>query len=456
MKQIKQAVILIAIAWGLIFIFLFSIVAYSHKSINYTVRYFLSDLTREGAAENYPRFGVIIYGFACIMKLVLLLSIAVVIILCFALFTRVLTAFYQRNKVLFFKTTITGFFALIILVAFYLTERSLRLQGYAPGVLIANFKIVDTVYSINRIYCDSTGLNKYTSGWYEDRMVNRDGFLSDYNYDTATINRLRKGKKLVMIIGDSFAHGSVHPYDSCIVPVLQQLDHNLLCLNFGVIGTDPVNYRLIAEQYVPLLKPDAVVVAFCGANDFMPFDRIPTPHIPCFCVGNFNPTGVLMASQIPPNFGSKPNEVFPTLDSMYRFYYHRLYIPGLPNATKADKLFALTRVTSQLWWKNHPINFTFFEGIGAELKPLTVIDSLCQSNQCNFLIAFTPDKKNLLPTVTAYKSQYDTCFKHLAVKTYYPANFTASDYIADDMHWNYSGNRKFALFVDNLLMQQLK
>ena len=148
-----------------------------------------------------------------------------------------------------------GIRLIILFVLLCFIEIGLRISGQIPGVFTLDFVPVEQFKETPYLYSDSLGINRLIDNG-ETMIYNRnsDGFRSLFEFDLATIDTYRsEGEKIIFLIGDSYTEGCCPVDYHQSFPDLLSLKDQLRILNFGVGGTDPLQYRLIAEQYVPKL-----------------------------------------------------------------------------------------------------------------------------------------------------------------------------------------------------------
>lgn len=171
-------------------------------------------------------------------------------------------------------------FALLLLL--WVMEGTVRLlfavQGYTVGSFAPNwFPKVEkgvTPHYDGSYYTDDSGLFRASQHFWqkEGLAVNSFGFIGKEWLPLDTT------KPRLLLLGDSFAWGAgAQPIDSSYAAKLaQQSVFNVY--NTGIPGADPAQYQLVAERYIPLLKPDVVVVCVYMGNDLVADVRVPKPR----------------------------------------------------------------------------------------------------------------------------------------------------------------------------------
>jgi lysophospholipase L1-like esterase len=140
-------------------------------------------------------------------------------------------------------------------------EYSLRLLGYEytrrPNSLVLDnsFRVKEPgLFVANPLSEKHGGLG-----------VNSDGFRSPEFFNDPASGRQ---KLTVVILGDSFTWGaSASPISESFPDVLRKAGYRVH--NLGIPGIGPRQYRRMADEYLPRLKPDVVVVALYLGNDFL-------------------------------------------------------------------------------------------------------------------------------------------------------------------------------------------
>ncbi|MCB9225535.1 MAG: SGNH/GDSL hydrolase family protein, partial [Chitinophagales bacterium] len=138
---------------------------------------------------------------------------------------------------------------------------------------------------------DEIGINIYlkeTEDIIKEYTINNQGFRSTYNFDSATVNAIKDTSFVIMFIGDSHTDGCcANPITNSFVNLVDK-QLNYTALNFGIGGTDPLQYKLIAQKYLLKIKPDLLIVNLCLGNDFINFERKPNPNHPLHFQTNYN------------------------------------------------------------------------------------------------------------------------------------------------------------------------
>ncbi|MFI4962777.1 MAG: hypothetical protein ACHP6H_02855 [Legionellales bacterium] len=300
--------------------------------------------------------------------------------------------------------------------------------------------------------CGMCYLNDKFVWWDTLHHVNKQGFLSKFDYTPAVVDSMHKcGKKIVMIIGDSFLEGGVSltRQDSLFPEMLNNIQCDYLIMPFGVGGTDPLNYRLIAEKFIPQLKPDIVIVSFCGNNDFMFYDRKPTPNIPVYWQTNAGG----LSSVAPHYFSGSYDMVLNSPSEAYNFYIKNTDLTRTPGLM--GWMIKHSYLASSLYFglkiRYNSIKAGNMAADDISYRHLHIIDSICSEEKIPFAIAFAPDNNHIFKTKADYIARYKAGFKDLILKVYFPVRYSESDYIPGDIHFNEKGNEKFALFVQGIL-----
>ncbi|MDB5284059.1 MAG: hypothetical protein JWO06_3134, partial [Bacteroidota bacterium] len=154
------------------------------------------------------------------------------------------------------------------------------------------------------------GLSDFDSAiiYYAMHPINAEGFKS-------IPFKQYKGKKKILMLGDSFTwgHSASHKTRSFADLLLYR---GYAVYNTGISGADPAQYLAVAQKYIPLLKPDIVVVNFYMGNDIAYFKRELKPGVPIFYSTN--------AGQL---FSCNDGVAFDTPEKAYAFVLKHYSIP---------------------------------------------------------------------------------------------------------------------------------
>lgn len=280
------------------------------------------------------------------------------------------------------------------------------------------------------------------------RPYNAEGFRS------IPFDSLHSGAPRVLIIGDSFVYGmSARPYYNSFTDLL--LARGYLVYNAGIPGTDPAQYAAIAKKYVPMLRPDMVVVCFYPGNDLMPFPREPHPGRPHEHMTNAG------------FFDSSPEGSYLTPDAAYHFY---LELVTIPKDVPAYRFWSGTALAGVLWnvlyragiFPHDAVahyeagrNMASSSHIANTRVHLNRIDSVCNAESVALLHAVIPyvtqPDKVINGIVGCDTMQLDSLFVNSEYHFPWETFNAEEDFPEGDNHFNNSGSRKFADFLDTLL-----
>ncbi|MDB5280956.1 MAG: hypothetical protein JWO06_31 [Bacteroidota bacterium] len=339
-----------------------------------------------------------------------------------------------------------------------------RRQGMVPGQLYPAFHCTDSLVSNQLLLCDENGMNYHNAqyNWNDPlRHINAQGFLSTFDYTQQTMDSFHQlGKKVVFIIGDSYVEGvTTTTFDKTFVEQLRTLQRDYVVFNFGVGGTDPLQYKLVAERYSKL-KPDLLLVVFCGANDIMNYPRQPTPNIPLYYQTNAG----WLSSVVPAQKEGEPNRIFKTAQEAYEYYAYTATL--FKRKELLPRLCKHLSITTQWYFKLYPGfpegNYKAGYDCGASYQNLHSIDSICKTQNLPLAIVLTPDPdKDLLKNLKTRDGnslKYAKIFRDLLPLTHFTSGFNFdTDFKAiDKRHFSDIGNEKFAAFTNSVILQQLQ
>ncbi len=92
----------------------------------------------------------------------------------------------------------------------------------------------------------------------DDREFDAEGYLTvDSDEITGSL-----GKKKIVFVGDSNTSGWGAPTPASFVEVTENLLPDVDAINLGVAGYSSYQGRVVVERYLPILKPDLLVVSF--------------------------------------------------------------------------------------------------------------------------------------------------------------------------------------------------
>lgn len=280
--------------------------------------------------------------------------------------------------------------------------------------------------------------------------VNEDGFRS------IPFKNYRSTKKKILLLGDSFTWGhSSQPINNSFADLL--LTKGFIVYNSGISGADPAQYLAIAKKYIPILKPDYVIVNFFVGNDVLRrydqgknvfFKRSPQPYTPIHYSTNAGniiscPGGVYL---------NTPAEAYNFVVQQYRIPQNNM-VNRLLTATACGTI--LWKVLNRFGWANNKNDYDWYwekAKIHIQKQPtckeeMLQINSLCTHNNSKFFLITIND---ILNPAWGSPDKFPGLFNGI---NYYPAPVGHQKYNQKDGHYNNEGHAEYADYVLQLINQ---
>lgn len=337
------------------------------------------------------------------------------------------------------------FWFFLLSVAFIVIEVILRFLGFAPGDLRPNwlsFQEVDSLYIINQFKTGNDGIMVADSIYWASQniTINSDGFR------TLSFDRIDSAKKKVLVIGDSFTWGlSANPIQDSSFCDLLSRDSNLQVINLGIPAVDPLQYSLVAQKYVRLLKPDIVFVMFFSGNDFMAHDRRAIPHSEMYYWTN---AGAIAADIDGLHFAD--------VQSAYDYLCKEKYYLRKPKSI-LERIISSSSLLSRLYAVQYRVeekrlSLQTIQEPKITRKYLHQILDLCGTSKVPLRFVFIPEVKEVEKD---YSSNYnmllnDSLLKETWLLPEYKRDFYNS---YPDGHWNNEGHRYMAKYLEQVLVR---
>jgi hypothetical protein len=328
---------------------------------------------------------------------------------------------------------------LLILCLFGLTEVFVRHQGYTPGDLRpkwSNFHPVDSLVVQNDFIVDSTGILIANRVQFDGTgvRINSNGFRAPEFDGLDTV------RHKVLLIGDSFTWGlTAQPLDSCFADLLS-IQIQATVINTGIPAADPTQYAAITRRYVPLIKPEKVIVMFYLGNDIMLEARPTIPYKPFYYYTN---AGAMMADDGDVHLNNA--------QEAYDYYTRQKFFLNHP-----ANLFEAIIIRSAFFSRIYSFKYRWEEKLKAE-KTITdmsvtqqylyTIVRICRENKCRLQIILIPEVKEADKPMTFFKKRYTGFFDDsiLSEYTYIPDGNSSKNYMPyPDGHLNNAGHKFYA------------
>ncbi len=346
---------------------------------------------------------------------------------------------------------------IVFVVLFLVAEIALRFVGYKPGVIEDFYFHRGELQYDSLLYADEVGITHVVPGetLIVGGKVNSEGFFSRIEYTKASMDSIRgSGKKVVMLIGDSYTQGCcADEYNGTFAHLLNQ-SNEYEVLNFGIPGADPVQYRLIVEKYVPILEPDLILVAVYGGNDILEYNRTAKPFVPLAYPIKKGP----WLNSEGPIYLTKQGTYFKTFDEA-KAHYFKYFSLWSDESTFFERTIRYSVIFSRpyLKWKTR----VRFEEIKHQMpkkldnmsfskENLEKLSVFSKKHNIPVQYALIPSPSDILNRVDL-KKKYDFVFGSLPY--HFPEKLLIEDYdgTEDANHFNNEGHRKYAMFLSTLI-----
>ncbi|MEZ5002434.1 MAG: hypothetical protein R2730_05295 [Chitinophagales bacterium] len=278
---------------------------------------------------------------------------------------------------------------------------------------------------------------------YVKKPFNQDGFRS------VAFKNYTSEKVKVLLIGDSFTWGmSANPFYASFADQLAARGY--LVYNAGISSTDPAQYSSIYKKYHAVLNPDITIINVFEGNDLMDFYRNPKMGEPHEHVTNGG------------FYVSNPEGKYLNAEDAYVYYVKSVKIP---KTNLVNRIAAKTAISSLAWYafygkKGHSYGSNLSHEEKAEISHhyLGIIDSIANSNKELVVYALIPDVNSNYNKGRKIKAAepkiIDPLFENM--EYYEPNDLIDSDFNLPDIHFNNSGMKKYADFLDEIIKAKLK
>ena len=275
---------------------------------------------------------------------------------------------------------------------------------------------------------------------YSLQPINQEGFRS-ISFKAGDTTR-----KKILLLGDSFTwgHYSENKLSSFADLLLQK---GYWVYNTGISGADVPQYVAIAQKYVPVLKPDVVVVNFFMGNDISYYPRKVEPYRPYHYMTNASnliscPNGIYFNS---------PQEAYKFVCAHYRIpltsafnrfcTYTALGTAAFMALKKYNKVSVMVPQYEDYWTKAAALHST----MPYANKQLTDLQKVCKENGSRLILVAIPEQRG---NQLIKPEDVPELFPDIK---YYTSPVQLSHYATDNGHYNESGHRIHAGFIDSLI-----
>lgn len=268
---------------------------------------------------------------------------------------------------------------------------------------------------------------------YINVPINSDGFHS------IAFKEYKTKKTKVLLIGDSFTWGHSTSNKSFSF-ANELLAKDYIVYNTGISGADATQYKAIAEKYIPILKPDIVILNFFMGNDISYYKRELKPYQPIFYSTN---AGNLMSNQ---------NGIeYATAQEAYDNIMKASYMPTNTLVRKIASKTVISTFAWIVWWKIGLANYQTPKQFTAKKhkKPtcnqeIQDIVAISKKHQARFELIAIPD--------FLYNQTKVQDFPYLFENIEYKMSPVLEDaYKMSDGHFNEKGHLEYADFLDKLI-----
>lgn len=271
---------------------------------------------------------------------------------------------------------------------------------------------------------------------YQTEPINRSGFYS------IPFKPYCKGKGRVLLLGDSFTWG--HSTSNKTLSFANRLlARGYAVLNTGISGADFPQYEQILKVYADSLQPDVVVLSLFMGNDITPFERTVEPNMPY----HFNTNaGNILSFQADEQMSSMQEAYDNVMSNMF-----------IPETDWINRLAAKTVVTTIIWtglarlylvdcsFKPYPEEPEIPETREVMLRVI----EFCQSRKLPLKICIIPRIE--IGQLTGAEAESEV-FENVE---FHQPEMTIEHYRVLDGHFNDTGHKIYADFLQNLIEEEL-
>lgn len=347
-------------------------------------------------------------------------------------------------------------------VPLIVVEFVLQYSGFHSGVLFNDFLPVDSIFPENRFKADELGVISYDTSCHclpSGYKLNDQGYRGSVNFSSDVLDSIRKEKKIVLALGDSYTEGCcADPVTNSFIDLINAEATHYFILNFGVGSTSPIHYKGILSKYLDSVRPDLVLVNLYLGNDIIPFKMVSPPNIPqSYAFKNFN----WISSTIPPYFQKSIGKTnFSDHIEAYSFYQER-YTLLHDDVTFTEHYIAKSVILSRLYLaarngyyiaKCMPENYSFTKHNANCIKVLQDISDICLSRKVEVHFSMIPSPKQAVNGSDLSK-KYEDLIEGLNYSFPIGLNLSEDDFdgMETSNHYNNSGHRKHSKYLSTVL-----
>lgn len=270
---------------------------------------------------------------------------------------------------------------------------------------------------------------------YITHPINSEGFRSIH------FKPYRSAKKRILLLGDSFTWG--HSATNFFLSYADNLlAKGYAVYNTGITCTDPVQYEQVAKKFVPVLKPDVVVMNVYLGNDIQYYIRHPKP----FVVQMYTTNAGLLQNDF-------EGTMLLSADSVYQIIHNAVYFKN--ESSVFAKLCSYSSLGTLLYRSLH--NEEPYPKIPGDVptrlnypyvnENATEVMKLCERFNARLIVSIIPyvDESGTLRSTENFPNLLNGI-------PYYLSPVEKSGYVSEpDGHFNNKGHKEYADFLQKLI-----
>jgi len=345
----------------------------------------------------------------------------------------------EKKRLILFQLT----FLFVLLLS---VEIVLRLIGYSPGDMKPkwlNFHPVDTLIEFHNFYTNDEGI-LVANHKENDTSIQ---YINSAGFRTKEFLSIDSTKRKILFIGDSFTWGfSAEPIvDHCFVDLIRK-ETNYEVINLGIPGADPPQYAELAKKYIPLIKPDIVLVIFFLGNDLMRYDRTVGPRK---ALHYFTNAGVINADIDGIHFNDAYAAYhYVTQEKYYLFRPRNVFECMISRSSLLSRLYSVRfRIEEKLSYESQ------IKDTRITKKYLHAIKNIADKNKVPIMYVLIPEIKEADMNVKAYTEKYADILNDSVLNNLWLIPSNSKSYFNNypDAHLNNAGHRFYANYLEEFL-----